>query len=318
MADGRLNLSERYRIQALHAAGQSLRAIGAELDRAPSTISRELRRNHVGRRYDAERAHHLSERRQSHASVRPRIDGERIARIEAHLAEDWSPEQIAGATGLASHEWIYQHIYADQCRGGELFRRLRRRRRQRRRRGLRDGRGQLRHRRSLHERPAVVEQRSRIGDWEIDTMHSARGKAVVVTMTERRSRLHLLAWTPDRTADNVMRAVVGRLGCIASAVHTLTSDNGKEFAEHQLIGLALDADFYFADAHAPWQRGSNENANGLTRPYLPRKLDFGTITDEQLRGIERRLNTRPRKTLGFRAPLDVFLEETNHPVANQS
>lgn len=143
MADGRLNLHERYRIHALHAAGLSLRAIGRELDRAPSTISRELRRNRTGRSYQPERAHALSRARRSDASARPRISLQRIGRIEAYLEGDWSPQQIAGATGLASHEWIYRHVYADQCRGGSLFRCLRRKRRQRRRRGWRDGRGQL-------------------------------------------------------------------------------------------------------------------------------------------------------------------------------
>ena len=318
MADGRLNQHERYRIHALHEAGCCLRGIALQLNRSPSTISRELRRNRVGRRYDPERAQRLSDRRQSQASTRTRIGEDRIQRIRAHLAEDWSPEQIAGATGLASHEWIYQHVYADQRRGGTLFRSLRRRRRQRRRRGLRDGRGQLRHRRSWRERPAVVEQRARIGDWEIDSMHASRGKAVVVTMTERRSRLHLLAHSPDRTADNVLRALVGRLGRLRHAVHTLTADNGKEFAAHPILGLALKADVYFADPYSAWQRGSNENANGLTRQYLPRSLDLGTITDAQLRWIEHRLNTRPRKTLQFKTPLDVFTEELLSPVANQS
>lgn len=318
MADGRLNQHERYRIQALHEAGHSLRGIAFQLSRSPSTISRELRRNRVGRRYDPERAQRLNDRRRSQASTRSRIRADQIRQIEAHLAEDWSPEQIAGATGLASHEWIYRHVYADQRGGGTLFRLLRRRRRQRRKRGLRDGRGQLRHRRSWRERPAEVEGRVRIGDWEIDSMHASRGKAVVVTMTERRSRLHLLAHSPDRTADNVMRAIVGRLGRLRHAVHTLTADNGKEFAEHQTLGMALKADVYFADPYSAWQRGSNENANGLTRQYLPRSLDFGTITEQQLRWVEHRLNTRPRKTLRFKTPLDVFTEELLNPVANQS
>lgn len=316
MADGRLNLHERYRIHALHAAGLSLRSIARELDRAPSTISRELRRNRTGRAYQPERAHALSRARRSDASSRPRIDARRIGRIEAYLEGDWSPQQIAGATGLASHEWIYRHVYADQRRGGSLFRCLRRKRRQRRRRGWRDGRGQLRNRRNLRERPAVVERRSRIGDWEVDTMYG-RGKAVVVTMTERRSRLHLLARSPDRKAENVASAIIGRLGALMAVVHTLTADNGKEFAGHRVIESALKADFYFADAYAAWQRGSNENANGLTRRYLPRKLDFATVTDERLRWIEDRLNTRPRKTLAFRTPLAIFTRETR-TVANRS
>lgn len=318
MASGRLNQQERYTIHAFDDAGHSLRDIAFRLDRAPSTICRELQRNSLHGRYQPERAQRLSERRRHNASVRPRIDAERRAQIETHLAKDWSPEQIAGATGLASHEWIYQHIYADQRRGGRLFLQLRRRRRQRRRRGLRDGRGQLKRRRSLHERPAVVAQRARIGDWEIDTIHASRGPAVVVSMTERRSRVHLLAWAPDCTARNVTRALLQRLGRLTAWVHTLTSDNGKEFAEHELIGIALAADFYFADPYAAWQRGSNENANGLTRQYLSRAMDFSAITEGQLRWIEERLNNRPRKILNFRTPLDIFAEGITNPVANQS
>lgn len=318
MADGRLNQHERYRIHALYEAGCSLRSIASQIDRAPSTVSRELRRNRKGRRYDPEHAHRVSQQRRSRASARPRIQEDAIAQIRAHLREDWSPEQIAGATGLASHEWIYQHVYADQRHGGQLFRALRRRRRQRRRRGLRDGRGQLRHRRSIHERPDRVARRSRLGDWEIDTMHAARGKAGVVTMTERKTRLHLLAKSPDCTARNVLRAILQRLGGLPQVVHTLTADNGKEFAEHPLLAAALQADVYFADPYAAWQRGSNENANGLTRQYLPRCMDFAALTDTQLRRIEQRLNHRPRKILGFKSPIDVFAKEFKRAVANQS
>lgn len=149
-------------------------------------------------------------------------------------------------------------------------------------------------------------------------MRASTGKAVIVTMTERRSRLHLLAFSPDGTASNVRDAIVRRLGKLRSVVHTLTSDNGKEFAAHQIIARALDADFFFADPYSAWQRGSNENANGLVRQYLPRSMDFSTITDDYLRWIEQRLYNRPRKILGYRTPLAVFGEETINTVANQT
>ncbi|MGF6312110.1 IS30 family transposase [Bradyrhizobium sp. i1.8.4] len=183
---------------------------------------------------------------------------------------------------------------------------------------MRDGRGQLTHRRSWTERPAVVEQRSRIGDWELDTIDNSHCKAVVVTMTERRSGLHLLAHSPDGTAQNVRNAIVHRLGKLGHVMHTLTAENGKEFADHRLIATALQADLYFADPDSAWQRGSNENANGLTRQYLPRHTDFSTITEERLRWIEQRLYDRPRKRLGFTTSLEVFLEELINSVANQS
>ncbi len=319
MATSRLNLHERYRIHALHEARFSIRSIALMLDRSPSTISRELQRNHAtGRRYQPDTAHHTACLRRQHASRRKRISPEHIQQIEALLAEDHSPVQIAGRTGLASHEWIYQHIYADQRRGGTLFKQLRRRRRKRRKSGLRDGRGQLLHRRPWTERAAIVETRKRIGDWELDTMRASCGKAVVVTMTERRSRLHLLAHSPDCTAENVRNAILRRLGRLRRVIHTLTSDNGKEFAEHAFIACALKSDFYFADPYSAWQRGSNENANGLARQYLPRSMDFSTITDDYLRWVEQRLYNRPRKILNFKTPLEVFSEESVNTVANQS
>ncbi|QBA11368.1 IS30-like element IS1112 family transposase [Xanthomonas oryzae pv. oryzae] len=318
MSSSRLDLSERYRLHALYETGMSMRAIADVLARAPSTISRELRRNRHAAKYRPDHAQRISEHRRAQASRRPRIDAERIRQIEVLLREDVSPEQIAGRTGLASHEWIYRHIDADQKRGGQLFMHLRKRRRKRRRRGVRDGRGQLTHRRSWTQRPSVVEQRSRIGDWELDTIRASHGKGVVVSMTERRSRLHLLAYSPDGTAENVRNAIVQRLGGLRHAVHTLTADNGKEFADHRLIAACLQSDFYFADPYCPWQRGSNENANGLTRQYLPRQTDFSTITDAHLRWIEQRLYNRPRKILGFKTPLEVFSEEVLKSVANQS
>lgn len=316
MADGRLNLHERYRIHTLSAAGLSLRAIACQLDRAPSTISRELRRNRVGRSYQAERARVLSESRRSRASARPRIDALHLRRIEALLpttgALDRSHARPAkpaanGSVGTSTpisaavascSVTCAENDASSVAADGAM------------------GRGQLRNRRSMHDRPRVVERRTGIGDWEVDTLYG-RGKAVIVTMTERRSRLHLLARSPDRKADNVARAIIQPLGRMVRVVHTLTADNSKEFAGRRAIETVLQADFYFADACAAWQRGSNENANGLTRHYLPCKLNFATVSDRRLRWIEVRLNTRQRETLAFRTPLDVFAREAR-TVANQS
>lgn len=246
MAASRLNQQERYRIHALFGAGFALRTIAAVLERAPSTISRELRCNADAEGYNPERAQRASRLRRQRANRRPRIDALSIHWIERLLRHDWSPDQITGATGLASHEWIYRHVYADQRNGGSLFRSLRRRRKRRRKRGIRAGRGQLKACVSIHERPAIVETRERHGDWEVDTMHASQGEAVLVTMTERHSRMHLLAWAPDRSAEAVLRAIVGRLGRIRANVHTITADNGKEFADHASIAWAFKASFYFA------------------------------------------------------------------------
>lgn len=159
MAASRLNQQERYRIHALFGAGFALRTIAAVLERAPSTISRELRCNADAEGYNPERAQRASRLRRQRANRRPRIDALSIHWIERLLRHDWSPDQITGATGLASHEWIYRHVYADQRNGGSLFRSLRRRRKRRRKRGIRAGRGQLKACVSIHERPAIVETR---------------------------------------------------------------------------------------------------------------------------------------------------------------
>ena len=245
----------------------------------------------------------------------PRIDPSHWPRIEALLREDHSPEQIAGATALASHERIYQHIAADHRRGGSLHTLLRQNKPRRRRRCRPDRRGQIKHRRDISERPPVVEERSRIGDWELDTMVKANGGQVLVTLTERRSRLHLIRRVSQRTAEAVSRAIIGTLAPIKHLVHTLTADNGKEFAEHEIIAIACKADFYFAEPYASWQRGSNENGNGLVRYYLPKGTDFATVSDERLQEIERRINSRPRKTLGWRTPYEVFAEALKKRVA---
>ncbi|WP_319796267.1 IS30 family transposase [Xanthomonas oryzae] len=189
---------------------------------------------------------------------------------------------------------------------------------QARRRGGAMAAGKLTHRRSWTQRPSVVEQRSRIGDWELDTIRASHGKGVVVSMTERRSRLHLLAYSPTAPPRTCATPLSSDWAGLRHAVHTLTADNGKEFADHRLIAACLQSDFYFADPYCPWQRGSNENANGLTRQYLPRQTDFSTITDAHLRWIEQRLYNRPRKILGFKTPLEVFSEEVLNSVANQS
>lgn len=315
MARGHLTQRERYQVHALRDAGLTLRGIGKRLGRHPSTVGRELARNAKPSGYHPEKAHQLAKQRKRQASSVPRIPAEHWPQIEALLREDHSPEQVAGATGLASHERIYQHIARDHRAGGDLFRCLRQSKPRRRRRCRPDRRGQIRFRRDISERPDVVETRDRVGDWEVDTMVKANGGEVLVTLTERHSRLHLVRRAADRSASAVCREMIRALYPLRHLVHTITSDNGKEFANHEVVALALRADFYFATPYASWERGSNENANGLVRQYLPKGTDFATVSDQRIAEIERRINTRPRKTLGFRSPLDVFAETFNQGVA---
>ncbi len=239
--------------------------------------------------------------------------------MEQLLREDWSPEQVSGwlaqEEGTAiSHEWIYWYVYEDKRRGGDLHRHLRCQKPRRKRYGHYDRRGQIRERVPIDERPEVVEARSRIGDWEADTVIGKPGGAVLVTLVERRSRLSLIALAPNKTAEAVKAAILKVLQPLSAQVHTLTYDNGKEFAYHMEIAKVLKADGYFAHPYHSWERGLNENTNGLIRQYLPKGTDFNKPTDRQVLEIMDKLNNRPRKCLGYKTPNQVFFG-INPPVA---
>jgi IS30 family transposase len=239
--------------------------------------------------------------------------------VDQLLLEDWSPEQISGWLDKEervsiSHEWIYQYVYRDKRQGGHLHTHLRCQKKRRKRYGSNDRRGQIKGRVSIDSRPSIVDERKRIGDWEMDTVIGKLGGAVLVTMVERLSRFCLVMWAPNKTAEAVEGAIVKALHPLADRVHTLTYDNGKEFAYHAKISKALQAEGFFAHPYHSWERGLNENTNGLIRQYLPKKSSFDSLTEENIITIKNKLNNRPRKCLGFKTPNQVFLG-INPPVA---
>lgn len=241
--------------------------------------------------------------------------------VESLLKQEWSPEQISGwfkRTGgpTVSHEWIYQYILKDKKSGGKLYSYLRCKRKRKKRYGSHERRGCIPDQVRIHERPAVVDDRSRLGDWELDTIIGAHHKQALVSLTERKGRYTLLAKVERKTAESVSAAVISLLTPYRESVHTITSDNGREFAGFKHIAEQLNADFYFADPYASWQRGTNENTNGLIRQYFPKSFDFRIITDEQILIAMNRLNNRPRKCLGFRTPNEVFLETQSVALTN--
>lgn len=313
-----LTQEERYQIQALMKAGLNQTEIAEILGRHKSTVSRELRRNRGLRGYRPKQAHRLSvERRQNKSQ--PRITTTHWERVEHLLREDWSPEQISlwlsDEAGIQiSHEWIYQYVLQNKSMGGNLYRHLRCQKQRRKRYGSYSRRGQLINRVSIDERPAVVDNRSRLGDWELDTIIGKGHKQAIVSITERKSRLTLIQKVERKTASNVTRAILKLLKPIAGRVHTLTSDNGKEFADHETIAKGLGARFFFAHPYASWERGLNENANGLIRQYFPKHRDFTTITQAEINQAMDKLNNRPRKCLGIKTPNQVFFG-INPPVA---
>jgi IS30 family transposase len=230
----------------------------------------------------------------------------------ALLRVQWSPEQIASKLPI-SHETVYQHVYADKAAGGDLHKNLGSQK-PRRKRHLcgRDRRGQIPNRRSISERPSHIEDRKQVGHWEGDTVIGAAHQQAIVTLVERKSGFAVLAKVLNKSVDLVGRAIEARLLPLNARVKTLTVDNGKEFADHQAIDQALGIQNNFADPYCSWQRGSNENFNGLLRQYIPKKRHMETVTDEELTMIENRLNHRPRKRLGFKTPHEVFHASLNH------
>ena len=207
-----------------------------------------------------------------------------------------------------SHEWIYQHIYADKAAGGDLHKHLRCQKPYRKRAGGQDRRGKIRNRVDIDERPEIVDQRARIGDWDADTVVGKGRQRYLVTLVERKSRFTLFKQVESKRAAVVREAIVELLAPYQDQTHTLTFDNGKEFAEHERVAEALEADTYLAHPYAFWKRGTNENTNGLLRQYFPKESDLSEATDARVAWVHERLNTRPRKCLDFETPETVFRE----------
>ena len=301
-----LSQAERYQIHALMKAGHDQSQIAKLLDRHKSTISRELSRNTGSRGYRPKQACEMSADRAQNSRNAPTVEPWVREAACALLCIQWSPEQIASQLPI-SHETVYQHVYADKAQGGTLWKHLRCQKQKRKRYASgRDRRGQIPNRRPLSERPLHIEARRQVGHWECDTVIGASHKGAVVTMVERKSGYAVMAKVEKKTSELVSSAIVDKLQPMAARVKTLTFDNGKEFAGHAHIDQQLQSTAYFARPFASWERGSNENLNGLLRQYVPKKRAMSTVSDEEIRMIQNRLNNRPRKRLGFKTPAEVF------------
>lgn len=321
MSHTQLTYEERCHIEEYLQAAHTQKYIALKLKRCPSSISREIRRNSI--RDGHYKAHYAQllfrERKQCQGKVPKKIKGELRHRIYAMLQEDLSPEQVSGRLGLEgesiSPEAIYQHILKDKAHGGTLYKHLRHsgKRRYKKRLG---NQNRVLNKMSIHQRPIEVETRKTYGHWEIDTVCGQQGKGgYIVTVVERQSRLSRLIKIKSKKAHEVALAVYYRLRKSKQDICSITSDNGTEFALHEHISNALEAKFYFADPYSPWQRGTNENTNGLIRQYLPKGSDLSKITEEMIKFIEKRLNNRPRKCLGFKTPNEVMRSLQNQHVA---
>ena len=316
-----LSIDEREEISRGIAAGVSLRSIARELRRAPSTVSRELKRNGGHRGYRAAAADSQAWDRALRPKACKLATHEELRQlVAAKLQDNWSPEQIAGwlrhtypddEAHQVSHETIYRSLFV-QARGvlkKDLQAHLRSGRAIRRSRhatGKGSGRGSLTDMISIRERPASVEDRAVPGHWEGDLLCGS-ANSYIVTLVERHSRYVLLAKVPNRDSQSVISALINQAHRLPDElIKSLTWDRGKEMAEHKRFTLATDAAVYFCDPQSPWQRGSNENTNGLLRQYFPKGTNLSVHTQERLDEVARQLNGRPRKTLGFETPAERF------------
>lgn len=305
-----LTQGERYQIQVLLEKGFSVTEIGHTLCRHKSSISREIKRNSARARYCAEAAQRLKEHRKS-TSYKHIKQSERHADIISKgLLLGWSPENISCRMEVElpeislSHSTIYRRIAKNKAKGGDWYKLLPRYGKTRWKGGKRKaGRSLIPDRVDISERPEVVEQRQRIGDWEGDTVYGQ--DAYLVTLVERKSRLTLIGKVKDKTAETVANEMTALLKRV-DKVHTITLDNGGEFAHHKDVAKAANADTYFARPYASYQRGTNENTNGLIRRSWPKKMKLGKLSNQDIRNMELLINTMPRKVLGGLTPLEVY------------
>jgi len=314
--------SQRYQIEAYLKANYTITQIAMELSVHKSTISRELKRNSKKRSYSANYAVILAKERKCESYKHHVFDANMKQYINKKLTQyQWSPEQIKGRCDLdnipmVSIERIYQYIYEDQAKAGDLYKHLRTARRWRKKRlNRKHQRGQIPNRIMIDQRPLEVDTKERFGDWEVDTIIGKNHKTAILTATERKSQFELMVKTDGTKAESIRKQMINLLAPFKELVKTITSDNGKEFAKHQEIAEKLQTDFYFADPYSPWQRGLNEYNNKLIRQYLPKKTDFNLINNKTINMIISKLNNRPRKLLGYKTPNEVFLNNFNQDVA---
>lgn len=318
-----LTLVEREEISRGIAAGNSIRSIAISLGRAPSTISREIKRNGGQRRYRASHADQVAWDRAHRPKSCKLVENRALARIVASkLQLEWSPEQIAGWLKHAypdnecyqvSHETIYKSLFI-QARGAlkkELLQHLRRTRMMRRSRHhtqKTENHGRITDTVSIRERPASVEDRAIPGHWEGDLIFGGRNSQIA-TLVERHTRYVMLVKVDGKDSETVINALIKHAHKLPQELYkSLTWDRGKEMAEHKRFTLATDIKVYFCDPRNPWQRGSNENTNGLLRQYFPKGMDLSMVSQAKLNAVARRLNERPRKTLSFETPAERFNE----------
>jgi IS30 family transposase len=309
-----LTVGQRYTISLMLQKGYKQKQIAEAIGKDKSTVSREIRRNCDARSgaYRHELAQRKCDKRHQTKPKKIRFTEQVKAYVDTLLKNDFSPEQIAGRAKLekmecVSHERIYQYVWADKKAKGSLFTHLRRKGRKYRKRGsAKDSRGIIKDRVDISQRPAIVNEKIRLGDLEIDTIIGKNHRGAILTINDRVSSYIWMAKLSGKNADELAMKAVEILRPHAYWIHTITADNGKEFADHKKIAQQIGIDFYFAKPYHSWERGANENTNGLIRQYFPKGSSFESITDKQIQYVQHKLNNRPRKKLGFLSPTEFL------------
>lgn len=311
---GQLTEPERYQIYTLLKTGKSLPEIGRFIQRDRTTIWREIKRNSGHKGYRPKQANMKYLARRESCKKNKLIKGAVKIIVETRLELKHSPEQISGYLKYdkgfhVSHECIYQYILREKMMGGILYKHLRRSNRKRKKRfGSANRQGHIPNRIFIEKRPKIVQNRIRIGDWEGDTIIGKNHKGALVSLVERKSKFLLLAKIRRKTKDQVTDSILNMLKPYKDQVKTLTVDNGKEFAGHESIAKKGSFDVYFCNPYSSWERGTNENTNGLIRQFFPKKQDFKDVSDEMIKQVQDLINHRPRKGLGFKTPHQILVE----------
>ena len=307
---------QRYMLAALRMQGMRASAIAEVLGCHRSTVGRELRRNCSvsDGRYRAAKAQERANGRRSRSRRNQHFTPLDFERVDALLEQRWSPEQIAGRLAQEpalsiSHETIYRHVWRDKRAGGHLYTHLRCAQKQRRKGyGCYDSRGRLAGKRHISERPACVEARSEVGHWEIDTVMGTGSRDCILSLVERKTGLLHIGKLPSRTVEAVNEVAIQIIRSAKTPFTTITADNGTEFHGYSAIEKHTSAIFYFATPYHSWQRGTNENTNGLIRQYLPKGTSMKNLTQKQCNAIAQAINSRPRKRFAYKTPLERLHE----------
>jgi len=306
---------ERYTMSTLRIQGYSLRKIGTILGRHHTTISRELDRNSCHRTdscYRPSKAHARAIRRRYEARRNQRYSEQDFKIVRELLAKDWSPEQINGhlksiKASAISHETIYKYIWQDKSNNGKLWKHLRQSPKQRRKRyKAYDSRGRLADKRHITERPLSADFRSQKGHWEIDTVHGRGSKSCILTLVDRKTGFLLIGKLNDKTASGLNKRLIKIMSRYPNQFKSITADNGTEFHHYAEVEKQTNTKFYFANPYHSWERGTNENCNGLIRQYLPKNKSMHNLTQKQCNQIADKINTRPRKRYDYKSPKELF------------